>query len=72
VVDSKDYQVELARGRFLAWEMAQSEIRKSQQHWKMQYDKGGKHEEWTRVMVFMPQETTREERKLVLPYYGPY
>jgi len=26
VVDSKDYQVELARGLFLAWEVAQSEI----------------------------------------------
>jgi len=30
------------------------------------------YKEGTRVMVFMPQETTSEERKLVLPYYGPY
>ena len=74
MVDRKDliYQVELVRGLFLAWEVAQSEIRKSQQHRKMQYDKGAKHEEGTRVMVFMPQEMTSKERKLVLPYYGPY
>ena len=74
MVDSKDliYKVELVRGLFLAWEVAQSEIRKSQQHRKMQYDTGAKHEEGTRVMVFMPQEMTSKERKLVLPYYGPY
>ena len=30
------------------------------------------YEEGKGVMVFMPQETTNEKRKLALPYYGPY
>ena len=55
----------------MAWEVAQSEIKKSQQHQKKQYDKGPS--QWyMRKMVFMPQETTSEKRKLALPYYGPY
>ena len=40
-----------------------------------QYDKRAKpatYQEGTRVMVFMPNETCSKDRKLALPYHGPY
>ena len=42
LVDSEDYQVELARGLSSAWDVARSEIRKAQRHQKTQYDKKSK------------------------------
>lgn len=75
LVDSDDYKVELARGLSSAWEVARSEIKKAQRHQKQQYDKRSKsvvYQEGDRVMVFMPQETSGKDRKLALPYHGPY
>ena len=40
-----------------------------------QYDRRAKpvtYQEGTRVMVFMPKETVSKNRKLALPYHGPY
>ncbi len=74
-MDSEDYQVELARGLSTAWEVARSEIGKAQKHQKKQYDHKAKpvsYRKGERVIFFMPQETTTKERKLALPYYGPY
>ena len=42
---------------------------------KKQYDKRAKpvtYQEGTRVMVFMPKEARSKNRKLALPYHGPY
>ena len=75
VVDCEDYQTELARGLATSWEMARSMVWKAQQHQKKQYDKIAKpvtYHEGTRVMVFMPKETRSKNRKLALPYHGPY
>ena len=75
LVDSEDYQVELAQVLSSAWDVARSEIQKAQRHQKTQYDKKSKIVDYRaggRVMVFMPQETTTKNRKLALPYHGPY
>ena len=75
LVDCDDYKVELGRGLSAAWETARSEIARAQQHQKKQYDKTAKpvaYKEGMRVMVFMPQETKDKNRKLALPYHGPY
>ena len=74
-VDREDYGIELARGLSSAWEIARAEIGKAQRHQKEQYDKKAKpvqYREGARVMVYMPQETTTKDRKLALPYHGPY
>ena len=75
VVDGEDYQTELARGLATSWEMVRSMVRKAQQHQKKLYDKRAKpvtYQEGTRVMVFMPKEARSKNRKLALPYHGPY
>ena len=67
-VDREDHGIELARGLSLAWEIARAEIGKAQRHQKEQYDKKAKpvqYREGARVMVYMPQETTTKDRKLV-------
>ena len=75
VVDCEDYQTELVRGLATSWEVARSEVRKAQRRQKRQYDKRAKpatYQEGTRVMVLMPKETRSKNRKLPLPYHGPY
>ena len=75
LVDSEDYKVELAGGLVKAWEIARSEVERAQQRQKKQYDKRAKsvvYRKGDQVMVFMPLESTAKDRKLVLPYHGPY
>lgn len=65
----------MARGLSTAWEIARSEVSKAQCRQKKQYDKRAKpvnYREGMRVMVYMPQEATAKDRKLALPFHGPY
>ena len=74
-MDCDDYKVELVRGLSEAWELARSEVSKAQHRQKQQYDKKAKavdYRQGDRVMAFMLQETSGKDRKLALPYHGPY
>ena len=58
-----------------AWKTAQTNIALAQKRQKVQNDKKARVillKMGDQVMVFMPSETTRKQRKLALPYHGPY
>ena len=74
-VDLEDYRTELTTGLTKAWMTAQQQVRAVQAHQKHQYDKKPKemhYQPGDRVMVLMPHEQTGKNRKLTLPYHGPY
>ena len=59
----------------MAWNSARTCITKAQTKQKLQYDKHAKPPSYRisdRVMVFMPHDTSGKDRKLALPYHGPY
>jgi len=67
--------MQLMHGLTEAWESAKSNIKKSKQKQKLQYDKETrdvKCKVGDCVMVYMPHEDTGKLRKLALPYHGPY
>ena len=75
MLDVGDYHTELVIGLSTAWEMARKSIEKAQSKQKFQYDKKAKVTSYKisdRVMVYMPHEATGKDRKLALPYHGPY
>ena len=66
-VDLEDYRTQLVNGLTEAWEIAKSNIKKSQQKQKLQYDKEThdvKFKVGDRVMVYMPYEDTGKLRSL--------
>ena len=74
-VDLEDYRTELTTGLSEAWTTAQQQVKAAQAKQKYQYDKRSKESKYQpgdRVMVLMPQEQTGKNRKLALPYHGPY
>ena len=74
-VDLEDYRTELTTGLTKAWMTAQQQVKIAQAKQKHQYDKRSKetcYQPGDRVMVLMPHEQTGKNRKLALPYHGPY
>ena len=74
-VDLEDYQTQLVNDLTEAWEIAKLNIKKSQQKQKQQYDKEtheGKFKVGDHVIVYVSHEDTGKQRKLALPYHGPY
>ena len=74
-VDIDDYRSEVTLGLAEAWKTAQTNIALAQKRQKVQHDKKARViplKIGDRVMVFMPSETTGKQRKLALPYHGPY
>ena len=75
MLDAADYRTELVTGLSTAWDLARTCIAKAQKKQKLQYDKHSKPPTYRlgdRVMVYMPHETSGKDRKLSLPYHGPY
>ena len=75
MLDVGDYRTELVIGLSTAWDMARKSIEKVQSKQKFQYDKKAKVPSYKisdRVMVYIPHEATGKDRKLALPYHGPY
>jgi len=55
--------------------MVCSSIAKAQYKQNLQYDKNAKAPSYKisdRVLMYMPHEATEKNRKLALPYQGPY
>ena len=74
-VDVDDYCSEVTLGLTEAWKTARTDIALAQKRQKVQHDKKArvillKMGDW--VMVFKASETTGKQRKLALPYHGPY
>lgn len=74
-VDISDYQTELVVGLSEAWKIAQTNIARAQCRQKAQHDKRLRDlrlKVGDRVMIYMPHEASGKQRKLALPYHGPY
>ena len=74
-VDIEDYKTEVMVGLSEAWRNAKGNISKAQRKQKSHYDRHAKEPHYQpgeRVMVYMPAEDTGRNRKLALPYHGPY
>ena len=75
LVDIEDYRTELTVGLTESWKQAKQNVCKAQTKQKKYYDHHSKENEFNigeRVMVYMPQEAQGKDRKLALPYRGPY
>ena len=75
LVDIEDYRTELTVGLTESWKQAKQNVCKAQTKQKKYYDHHSKEIEFKigeRVMVYMPQEAQGKDRKLALPYHGPY
>ena len=75
LVDIEDYRTELTVGLTESWKQAKRNVRKAQTKQKKYYDHRSKEINFKvgeRVMVYMPQEAQGKNRKLALPYHGPY
>ena len=74
-VDIDDYKLDLVTGLTESWKIARTNIARAQKHQKTYYDKKAKkpqHVVGGRVMVYMPYEDQGKNRKMALPYHGPY
>jgi len=75
MLEAGDYRTKLVLGLSTAWDIARKSIPKAQSKQKLHYDKKAKVPSYKisdRVMVYMPHEATGKDRKLPLPYHGPY
>ena len=75
VTSVDDYKTELTVGLTEAWKQARLNIKKAQKRQKLHYDKQAKIIDFQpggRVMVYMPHEHQGKNRKLALPYHGPF
>ncbi len=77
LVDMEDYRTELTVGLTESWKQARQKIQRAQAKQKKYYDQHPRSRKVNyqiggRVMVYMPQDTQGKNRKLALPYHGPY
>ena len=74
-VDLDDYKTELTDGLTTAWNVAQDQIRKSQQRQKKYYDRSAgrtKISVGDRVFLYVPSAKTGKAHKFARPFHGPY
>ena len=74
-VDLDDYKTELTDGLTTAWNLAQNQIRKSQQRQKKYYDRSAgrtKISVGDRVFLYVPSAKTGKAHKFARPFHGPY
>ena len=70
-----DYKTELTDGLTTAWNLAQDQIRKSQQRQKKYYDQSAgrtKISVGDRVFLYVPSAKTEKAHKFAQPFHGPY
>ena len=75
LINLDDYRTELTVGLTESWKQAKQNVCKAQAKQKKYYDHRSKEIDFKigdRVMVYMPQEAQGKNRKLALPYHGPY
>ena len=75
VVSVDDYKTELTIGLTESWKQARNNIKKAQTRQKSYYDRKAKEIDFQpggHVMVYMPHEDQGKNRKLALPYHGPF
>ena len=75
LIDIEDYRTKLTVGLTESWKQARQNVRKAQTNQKKYYDQHSIEVDFKvgeRVMVYMPQEAQGKNRKLALPYHGPY
>ena len=71
----EDYKLDLVTGLTESWKIATGKFTHAQKHQKMYYDRKAKKPQYIvggRVMVYMPHEDQGKNRKMALPYHGPY